>query len=85
MLDQKNLTHGTTNHANQQVLCQILAINQEYHAKLVYNEGKSNISADGLSRLPFDKTESCKFCEVVFATETSERTVNPIFHSIFAK
>ncbi|KAL7450320.1 hypothetical protein ACHAXS_000226, partial [Conticribra weissflogii] len=79
MTDHKNLTHGTTNHSNQRVLRQRLAIDQEYHAKLVYYEGESNTGADGLSRLPFDKAETKQSCKVVFATETSLRENNPVF------
>ncbi|KAL7465162.1 hypothetical protein ACHAXS_005488 [Conticribra weissflogii] len=79
MTDNKNLTHGTTNHSNQRVLRQRLAIDQEYHAKLVYYEGESNTGADGLSRLPFNKAETKESRETVFATEASSRINNPLF------
>ncbi len=79
MTDHKNLIHGTTNHSNQQVLCQILAINQEYHAKLIYYKGESNTGADGLSQLPLDKAETILSCEVVFTTKTSDWAIKTLF------
>ena len=49
MTDHKNLTHESTQHTSQRVLCQQVTIDQEYGAKIVYYEGTLNTGADGLS------------------------------------
>lgn len=86
MTNHKNLTHmELPQNTNQQVLCQRLATNQEYHMKLFYYDGKSNTSADGLLLLPFDIAETNKTCEAVFATETSHWKANPLFPLNFHK
>ncbi len=75
MTDHKNLTHESTQHTSQRVLCQQVAIDQEYGAKIVYYEGTLNTSTDGLSRLPFDPTSVNTTTEALFAIETANHDV----------
>ncbi len=79
MTDHKNLTHDTTSHTSQRVLRQRLAIDQDYHAKLVYYEGELNTGADGLSRLPFEKSNSKPTIQQLYALESSNPDENEIF------
>ncbi len=79
MTDHKNLTQNTTSHSSQQVLRQRLAIDQEYHAKLVYYEGNLNTGADCLSRLPFEKANSKPTLHELYALESNNPDGNEIF------
>ncbi|KAL7463900.1 hypothetical protein ACHAXS_004253 [Conticribra weissflogii] len=79
MTDHKNLTHDTTSHSSQRVLRQRLAIDQEYHAKLVYYEGDLNTGADGLSRLPFEKANSKPTVQELYALESNNPDGNEMF------
>ena len=45
------ITHEETQHANLHVLCQQIAVDQVYQAKLEQIAGTLNPGADGLSRL----------------------------------
>ena len=49
--DHMKITHTETQHANLCVLCQLIALNQVYQAKLEHIAGTSNTGADGLSKL----------------------------------
>jgi hypothetical protein len=52
--DHKNLTHQSSSHASDRVLCQHLLL-EEYGVELQYIEGEKNIVAYALSRLPTEE------------------------------
>ncbi|KAL7461482.1 hypothetical protein ACHAXS_001905 [Conticribra weissflogii] len=79
MTDHKNLTQDTTSHSSQRVLRQRLAIDQEYHTKLVYYEGDLNARADGLSQLPFKKANSKPTVQELYALKSNNPNGNEIF------
>ena len=53
----------TANHTSQQVLCQQLLVDQEYSAKIEFNEGSPKLGADGLIRIEQadDQLTKCNF------------------------
>lgn len=77
MTDHKNLTHESTQYTSQRILCQRVALDQEYGAKIVYYQGELNTSADGLSCLPFDSTTVNKTTQALFAIESANHDIFP--------